>query len=55
MHLAVDDAGQDVQALAIHGLGGGKTADIPYPYNAAFGDGQIAGPYPIMINKSSPH
>ena len=54
MHLAVDDAGQDVQALAIQGLGGGEIADIAYPHNAALQNGQIALAHPIMIDEGSP-
>jgi len=54
MHLAVDDAGENVQAPAIQGFGGGERTDIAYPHDTAFGNGQTGGRHPIMIDQGSP-
>ena len=53
MHLTVDNAGQDMKAFAIQGLGRGEFADVTYPHNAAFQNGQIARADAIMIDEGS--
>jgi hypothetical protein len=53
MHLAVDDAGQNVKALAIQSPGGGELAKVAQTRNAALMDGQIADANAVMVDEGS--
>ena len=53
MHLAVDDAGENMKTLAIDHLGGAALVEYSKPCNAAAGNGNVALVGSVMVDNGA--